>query len=69
MPTTPGKNGFVGSATTFRDAARYKWFDPTLMDKNDTVPFPLMRVPRGFESYWWFGRLANGSYIAPGNYT
>jgi hypothetical protein len=45
------------------------WFDPTRMDKNDTVPFPLMRVPRGFDNYWWFGKLDNGSYIAPGNYT
>lgn len=45
------------------------YFDPDRMDKEDTIPFPIMRVPRGFASYWWFGKLANGSYIAPGNYT
>lgn len=39
------------------------------MDKEDTVAFPLQRVPRGYSNFWWFGKLANGSYIEPGNYT
>lgn len=69
LPTEPGLGTFVGSATTFRDSDMYWYFDPDRMDKEDTIPFPIMRVPRGFASYWWFGKLANGSYIAPGNYT
>lgn len=39
------------------------------MDKDDTIPFPITRVPRGYGNYWWFGKLANGTYIEPGNYT
>ncbi|CAI6093329.1 unnamed protein product [Clonostachys chloroleuca] len=69
LPTIPGENGYIGSATTFRDADMFWYFDPKRMDKEDTIPFPIMRVPRGYGSYWWFGKLANGSYIRPGNYT
>ena len=47
----------------------YWYFDPDFMDKDDTVAFPLTRVPRGQGTYWWFGKLANGSYIAPGTYS
>ncbi|KAG9250584.1 peptidase S8/S53 domain-containing protein [Emericellopsis atlantica] len=69
LPTTPGLGGYIGSATSFRDAELYWYFDPNTMDKDDTVAFPITRAPRGQGSYWWFGKLANGSYIQPGNYT
>lgn len=59
----------MGSATSMRDADMYWYYDPESMDKNDTVAFPIMRVPRGYDNFWWFGKLANGSHIAPGNYT
>ena len=52
-----------------RDADNYWFYDPRDNDKDDTVPFPQTRVPRGFQSYWWFGKLANGTMIQPGNYT
>lgn len=52
-----------------RDAEMYWYYDPETMDKHDTIAFPLMRVPRGFRNYWWFGKMANGSHIAPGNYS
>ena len=62
-------NGYIGSATTMRDAEQYWFYDPKRMDKDDTVAFPRMRVPRGYSSFWWFGKLANGTRITPGNYT
>ncbi|KAF5022434.1 hypothetical protein F66182_5519 [Fusarium sp. NRRL 66182] len=68
-PLEVGKRGYVGSATTMRDAEEYWFFDPTVNDPNDTVPFPLKREPRGFHVFWWFGKLANGTRVAPGNYT
>lgn len=69
LPTTPGENSYVGSATTFRDADLYWYFDPDRMDREDTIAFPIERVPRGYNIFWWFGKLANGTYIEPGNYT
>ncbi|KAF4456563.1 putative subtilisin-like serine protease [Fusarium austroafricanum] len=68
-PPRVGRHGYIGSATTMRDAEEFWFFDPTVNDPNDTVPFPLKREPRGFHVFWWFGKLANGTRIAPGNYT
>lgn len=68
-PPIAGENGYIGSATSMRDADMYWFYDPDLMDQDDTVAFPLMRIERGFHSFWWFGKLANGTRIAPGNYT
>jgi hypothetical protein len=59
---------YVGSATTMRDADVHFYYDAGTMDKNDTVAFPLMRVARGYQQYWWFGKLSNGTQIGPGNY-
>ncbi|KAH8174812.1 subtilase family protein [Sarocladium implicatum] len=69
LPLKIGLNGFVGSATTMRDADEFWYYDPKVMDKNDTVAFPMLRVPRTYFQFWWFGKLANGTQIAPGNYT
>ncbi|KAK3372949.1 subtilisin-like serine protease, partial [Lasiosphaeria ovina] len=74
-PPVPGKNGFVGSATYWLESDSYWAFDPDTMDKELTVPFPLTLLTRTStwswydQGFWWFGKLANGSYIAPGNYT
>ncbi|KND92962.1 Thermophilic serine proteinase [Tolypocladium ophioglossoides CBS 100239] len=68
-PPRAGTAGYVGSATTFRDSIKYRVYTPAKNDKNDTVAFPRMRVARGFMTHWWFGKLANGTQIAPGNYT
>ncbi|KAG5818422.1 hypothetical protein H9Q71_001393 [Fusarium xylarioides] len=68
-PPRVGRHGFIGSATTMRDAEEFWFFDPTVNDPNDTFPFPLKQQSRGFHVFWWFGKLANGTRIAPGNYT
>lgn len=39
----------------------YSYYDPDVVDKDDTVFFPLMHVPRRYYTYWWLGKLANGS--------
>jgi len=52
-----------------RDAEEFWFFDPTANDPNDTLTFPLKQQSRGFHVFWWFGKLANGTRIAPGNYT
>ncbi|KAM0301737.1 hypothetical protein ACHAPM_004885 [Fusarium culmorum] len=68
-PLRVGEFGYVGSATTMRDAEEFWFFDPIINDANDTIPFPLKRESRGFHVFWWFGKLANGTRIVPGNYT
>ncbi len=73
-PPVPGKNGYIGAATYFLDSDRNWNRYPGVMDKNRTIPFPLTRLIRTSISYeyeqafFWFGKLANGSYIAPGDY-
>ena len=69
VPLEIGQMGYVGSATSMRDSEEFWYYDPTKMDKNDTIAFPRLRVPRGYTNFWWFGKLANGTQIAPGNYT
>ncbi|KAH7157153.1 peptidase S8/S53 domain-containing protein [Dactylonectria macrodidyma] len=68
-PLKVGQGGYVGSATTYPDSDQYWFFNPSVNDIEDMVPFPLTRVVRGFRLFWWFGKLANGTQIAPGNYT
>ncbi|KAL7781385.1 subtilisin-like protein [Trichoderma afarasin] len=68
-PPVVGESGYVGAAATMRDADTFWYYDPSRMDKDQTVSFPMMRVSRGYAKHWWFGKLANGSYLAPGNYT
>ncbi|KAH8706750.1 peptidase S8/S53 domain-containing protein [Ilyonectria robusta] len=68
-PPKVGERGYVGSATTYQDSDQFWFFSPSVNDIEDTVPFPLTRVVRGFRLFWWFGKLANGTQIAPGNYT
>lgn len=68
-PPKIGKRQYVGSATSVRDSDKFLWFDSFDIDINDTVSFPLTRIPRGYQRFWWFGKLANGTHISPGNYT
>ncbi|PNP39101.1 hypothetical protein TGAMA5MH_08953 [Trichoderma gamsii] len=68
-PPIVGKYGYIGSAATMKDADTFWYYDPSRMDKDNTISFPQLRVPRGYAKHWWFGKLANGSHIAPGNYT
>lgn len=70
-----GKNGYVGSVAMFAGSETYSYFDPSTMDKEDTVSFPLQTVSRNSKisytrhAFYWLGKLANGTYIAPGNYS
>ncbi|KAK5651948.1 hypothetical protein OQA88_11490 [Cercophora sp. LCS_1] len=74
-PPVPGKNGYIGSATYYAKLESGITFNPKSMDANQTSPFPVPFLPRtsayGWfdRPFWWMGKLANGSYIAPGNYT
>ncbi|EFY99628.2 Peptidase S8/S53, subtilisin/kexin/sedolisin [Metarhizium robertsii ARSEF 23] len=68
-PLEIGKKQYIGSATSVRDSDKFLWFDASDVDINDTVSFPLTRIPRGYQRYWWFGKLSNGTQISPGNYT
>lgn len=68
-PPKVGESGYLGSAATMRDADLHHYYDPLRMEKDDTMAFPLTRVPRDYQKFWWFGKFANGSQIAPGNYT
>ncbi len=52
----------------------YWYFDPDFDDANDVIPFPVSEQFRSssgqsVSEMWWFGKMANGSQIAPGTYT
>ncbi|KAG7127676.1 Minor extracellular protease vpr like protein [Verticillium longisporum] len=74
-PPVVGQNGYIGSATFSPYASSFSNFDPATMDKNRVLPFPVGDIERttswdeATERFWWLGKLANGTDIAPGNYT
>ncbi|KAH8892393.1 subtilisin-like serine protease [Thozetella sp. PMI_491] len=74
-PPVVGEGGYIGAATYWINSDSYWAFDNTTMDKETTIPFPLTDLTRTStwnyysQGFWWFGKLANGTYIAPGNYT
>ncbi|KAK8085648.1 hypothetical protein PG997_006919 [Apiospora hydei] len=74
-PTLGQTPGYLGSAAIYAHSGQSWAFDPAADDKEDTLPLPMFDLVRGdmptyHETYslWWFGKLANGSYIAPGDY-
>ena len=73
-PPVVGENGYIGAATTSIYAGGWA-FDEGSMDRDLVLPMPDVNVFRNTgwnwyeHSYWWLGKLANGSYIAPGNYS
>lgn len=67
--------GYIGSIAFWAGSAARLWaYEPTAEEKEETVNFPVSQLhrgdslSRGESSFWWFGKLANGSYIAPGEY-
>jgi len=75
-PPVVGQNGFVGSATYWNKSSEgLAEFDPAKHDREATTKFPELDLFRNtawtFEehSFWWLGKLANGSYIGPGTYS
>ncbi|TLD16215.1 uncharacterized protein PgNI_00059 [Pyricularia grisea] len=73
-PPAVATGGFVGSATYSLSASRALNFDPATMDRERVAPFPVTGIERTSswtelgKRFWWMGKLANGSYIAPGTY-
>ncbi|KAH8844574.1 hypothetical protein MCOR27_004266 [Pyricularia oryzae] len=72
-PPVVGQNKYVGSVASYAQASRQGGFDPATMNASDTVSLPIRFVPRSAvgtygETFWWLGRLANGSAVAPGQY-
>ncbi|KAK7932068.1 hypothetical protein PG985_002780 [Apiospora marii] len=74
-PALGQTDGYIGSAAVYAHSGQSLAFDPASEDKEDTVPLPMFYLIRGdmptyhdTYSLWWFGKLANGSYIAPGDY-
>ncbi|KAL0940071.1 Subtilisin NAT [Colletotrichum truncatum] len=75
-PPVQGQKGYIGSATSWSRAGSVSTFNPARHDANDTYAFPVVDQGRnalttgGFTTtYFWFGKLADGSQIAPGEYT
>lgn len=70
-PPVPGVGGYIGSAAVWADAD-FMDFDPdTGSDANKTFSFPIRNRFRStlWETYYyWFGKLANGTDIADGQY-
>jgi hypothetical protein len=74
-PPVIGQNGYVGSATYWAGSGQVTWFNPALYTPDQTYNFPITYLPRNAPNtnpqsqYYWFGKLANGTQIANGNYT
>ncbi|KDN67978.1 putative subtilase [Colletotrichum sublineola] len=75
-PPVPGQRGYIGSATSWTGSSGSSSFNPARHNASDVFAMPETDVARnalttgGFTtSYWWFGRLADGSVVGPGNYT
>ncbi|KAK2040381.1 subtilisin-like protein [Colletotrichum somersetense] len=74
-PPIEGRNGYIGAAASSPYAGSSLNFDPAMMHREKVSPFPTQGIERTTtwseltDRFWWLGKLANGSYIAPGNYT
>ncbi|EFQ27279.1 subtilase [Colletotrichum graminicola] len=75
-PPVPGRRGYIGSATSWTGSGSSSSFNPARHNASDVFAMPERDVARnalttgGFTTtYWWFGRLADGNVIGPGNYT
>lgn len=75
-PPVVGEKGYVGSATSWASAGRVSQFNPAKHNASDLVLFPLQKETRNAfvsgsftSTYYWFGKLASGDMVKPGNYT
>ncbi|KAF6796384.1 subtilase [Colletotrichum sojae] len=73
-PPAAGENGHIGSVA-FYEKSETEYWSPWSGSPFDVRPFPLERVHRNGiytsyrHTYFWFGVMADGSQIEPGNYT
>ncbi|KAK1635676.1 hypothetical protein BDP81DRAFT_407280 [Colletotrichum phormii] len=58
-PPVPGRQGFIGSATSWTSAGKTSSFHPARHNASDIFSFPETD----------FGKLSDGSVMTPGNYT
>ncbi|KAK1997658.1 subtilase [Colletotrichum falcatum] len=71
-PPVVGKGGYVGSGAYWVGSGQVPFFDRASMgDPDETLSYPKTYQARSNYNLenWWFGKLANGSQIAIGNYT
>ncbi|KXH27592.1 subtilase [Colletotrichum salicis] len=75
-PPESGRQGYIGSATSWASAGKTSSFSSTRHNASDIFSFPETDVARnalttgGFTTtYYWFGKLSDGSVMTPGNYT
>lgn len=75
-PPVVGEQGYVGSATSWASAGRVSTFNPARHNASDTFAFPLRDQTRNAlvtgsftSTFYWFGQLADGTMVRPGNYT
>ncbi|KXJ87242.1 subtilase [Microdochium bolleyi] len=75
-PPVAGEQGYVGSATSWEPAGRISSFNPAKHNASDLVAFPLRDQTRNAlvsgsftSTFYWFGQLADGTMVKPGNYT
>ncbi|KAI8316716.1 hypothetical protein K4K61_003373 [Colletotrichum sp. SAR11_59] len=75
-PPAVGEDGYIGSVAYY-DRSDTEYWSPFSDSSGpfDVIPFPLENVHRNAiytpyrHTFFWFGVLANGSQIEPGNYT
>lgn len=75
-PPTLGSNNYIGTVAPWASSGSVSAFNPATQNASDTFTLPVENQARnalvsgGFTTtYYWFGKLGNGSYIEPGNYT
>ncbi|WDK19144.1 subtilase [Colletotrichum graminicola] len=70
-PPVAGEGGYVGSGAYWIGSGQTPFFDQSRWDPDETLSYPKVNQGRSNSNYqnWWFGKLANGSQIAIGNYT
>lgn len=75
-PPTLGSNEYIGSVAPWAGSGSFSTFNPARHNASDTFTLPVQNQARnalvsgGFTTtYFWFGKLGNGSYIEPGDYT
>ncbi|KAJ0160242.1 Minor extracellular protease vpr [Colletotrichum tanaceti] len=68
-PPVEGENGYIGSVET------YDWDKADGIDTNNPKNFEIWpltsqrrQIGTKYAEFWWFGKLANGSKIEPGEY-
>ncbi|CAI6088118.1 unnamed protein product [Clonostachys chloroleuca] len=73
-PPVVGEDSFIGSVASWVGSNNGWPFRLGTDDPDETYTYPETNIIRATSlswgrQHWWFGKLGNGSQIAPGNYT